>query len=178
MTSVGGVGHGSSTAIIQSKDLVGGYKETVQHERAPKVENRGNRKESKQGRNGVSREGVPSVTSDRGSLSTDPALTHRVDVSELAEFDKESENYVVTFKVAEDHGTSHTSAFGLGPPTLSSSSSSFSGAAISDPVDVFEEDFTEHGMSWNPTIAVSLKRRTMAHLREQTSKKFAEWHWS
>ena len=151
MTSVGCVGHGSSTAIIQSKDLVGGYKETVQHERAPKVENRGNRKESKQGRNGVSREGVPSVTSDRGSLSTDPALTHRVDVSELAEFDKESENYVVTFKVAEDHGTSHTSAFGLGSPTpSSSSSSSLSGAAISDPVDVFEEDFTEHGDELEP----------------------------
>ena len=138
------MGHGSSTAIIQREGF-GDYEGAAQQQRAPKVKRRGNRRECKQEGNGVSREGVPSVTGDRGSLLTDPALTHHVDGSELAEFDKETDNRVVTCKVAAGTGTSHTSAFGLDSSTSSSSSSSsLWGAAFIDPVDVFEEEYTEH----------------------------------
>ncbi len=91
MTWDGGVGHGSSTAIIQQKGVVG-YEGGMQQERAAKVKRRGNRREYRQEKDGVSREGVPAVTGDKGSLLTDPALTHHVDGSELAEFDKESDS--------------------------------------------------------------------------------------
>ena len=151
MALVGGVGHGSSTAIIQSKGRVGKYEGGAQQERAPgKAKKRGNRGRSKRESDGVSREGVPSVTSDRGSLLTDPALTHHVDDNELAEFCKESDNQVVTPQVAAGTGTSHSSAFALNSSTLSSLPLS---AASPDLVDVFEEDFAEHeDENWGPEI--------------------------